>query len=143
MRIVILNGPNLNLLGQREPEVYGTLSLSAIENGLKKRFPNLEFVFLQSNLEGELVSWLQQFGFTEADKTKGIVINPGGYSHTSVAIADAIAACKVPVVEAHLSNIHAREAYRHQSITGAKAKGILTGFGESSYWLAIEYVSSL
>lgn len=140
MTIVILNGPNLNLLGQREPETYGNQTLEGIVEKLSKDFPDIHFVHHQSNLEGELIQWIQQYGIFNREKVTGIVINPGGYSHTSVALADALAMCKVPVVEVHLSNIYAREEYRHRSLTGAKCKGVITGFGDTSYWLAVNYL---
>lgn len=140
MTIVILNGPNLNLLGQREPDIYGSLTLEQLVEGLVKDFPEIAFIHHQSNLEGELVNWIQQYGIYNKEKVSGIVINPGGYSHTSVAMADALTMCKVPVVEVHLSNIYAREEFRHKSITGARCKGVISGFGSSSYWLAINYL---
>ena len=140
MTIAILNGPNLNLLGQREPEIYGTQTLSDMMQQLAVDFPNVTFVHHQSNLEGDLVNWVQQYGFHAATRVNGIIINPGGYSHTSVAIADAIAAATVPVAEAHISNIHAREPHRHTSLTGAQCKGIVTGFGYSSYWMAVSWM---
>lgn len=143
MKIVIINGPNLNLLGQREPAIYGSESLDDLINQLKFRFPEIEFVALQSNLEGDLVNWVQEWGFKRPNEIKGIIINPGGYSHTSVAIADAIGASKIPVIEVHISNIHAREEYRHNSITGSKCKGIITGLGTDGYRLAIDYLLNI
>jgi 3-dehydroquinate dehydratase II len=140
MRIAIINGPNLNLLGKREPEIYGSLSLSDIISKLKNDFKELEFVDFQSNLEGELINKVQEFGFTNGSKRDAIIINPGGFSHTSVALADAIAACTIPVVEVHLSNIYAREEYRHSSITGSKCVGVISGFSYLSYWLAVNYI---
>jgi 3-dehydroquinate dehydratase-2 len=141
MKIAIINGPNLNLLGQREPAVYGSLTLENLIEKLKNDFPGSEFEHYQSNLEGELINKIQEIGFVNAGGTAGIVINPGGFSHTSVALADAIAVSKIPVVEVHLSNIYAREAYRHNSITGSKCIGVISGFGYSSYWLAVNYIS--
>ncbi len=140
MRILIVNGPNLNLLGKREPGVYGQESLENLNEELKATYPTIQFDFFQSNLEGELVNIIQKNGLLNAQKPNGIIINPGGYSHTSVAIADAIAASTIPVVEVHISNIHAREEFRHTSITGSKCSGIITGFGKLSYWLAVEYI---
>ncbi|HLP10997.1 MAG TPA: type II 3-dehydroquinate dehydratase [Flavobacteriales bacterium] len=140
MKIAIINGPNLNLLGQREPAIYGSLSLDGIMDKLRNDFPGVEFEHYQSNLEGELINKVQEIGFVNAGNTAGIVINPGGFSHTSVALADAIAVCKIPVVEVHLSNIYARESYRHSSITGSKCVGVISGFGYSSYWMAVSYV---
>lgn len=140
MKIVIINGPNLNLLGTREPEIYGYKTIEQINNDLRTSFPEVEFICLQTNLEGEIVSYIQQYGVLKHSDVTGIVINPGGYSHTSVAIADAIAACKVNVIEVHLSNIYGREAFRHNTVTGAKALGIISGFGELSYWMAVSYL---
>ena len=135
MKLKIINGPNLNLLGQREPEIYGGRNLGDIQQLLEKRFPDIDFHHLQSNIEGELIDEIQN----SDQKYDGIILNAGGYSHTSVALADAIAAISTPVVEVHLSNIHAREAFRHHSITGAKCVGIISGFGAESYVLAVEY----
>lgn len=142
MKIAIINGPNLNLLGQREPAIYGSLSLDGIMDKLRNDFPGVEFEHYQSNLEGELINKVQEIGFVNAGHTVGIVINPGGFSHTSVALADAIAVSKIPVVEVHISNIYARESYRHSSITGSKCVGVISGFGYSSYWMAVSYVLS-
>ncbi len=140
MRIAIINGPNLNLLGKREPEIYGSLTLNDIISKLKNDFKELDFVDFQSNLEGELINKVQEFGFNEASKRDAIIINPGGFSHTSVALADAIGASTIPVVEVHLSNIYAREEYRHSSITGSKCVGVISGFSYLSYWLAVNYI---
>ena len=135
MQIVLINGPNLNLLGTREPEIYGHETLDDIINGLKAKYPDVEFVSLQSNVEGEIINWLQQYGFS-AD---GIIINAGGYTHTSVAIADAVAAIKTPVVEVHISNILAREEFRHTSLIAPHSIGIISGFGAKGYSLAVNY----
>ena len=135
MKIVIINGPNLNLLGTREPEIYGHETLDDIINGLKTKYPDVEFVSLQSNVEGEIINMLQQYGFS-AD---GIIINAGGYTHTSVAIADAVAAIKTPVVEVHISNILAREEFRHTSLIAPHSIGIISGFGAKGYSLAVNY----
>ncbi|HYG52954.1 MAG TPA: type II 3-dehydroquinate dehydratase [Flavobacteriales bacterium] len=143
MRIAVINGPNLNLLGEREPAIYGSLSLDGIRKKLKADFPDIEFEHYQSNIEGELINKIQESGFINAADTAGIVINPGGFSHTSVALADAIAVSKIPVIEVHISNIYAREAYRHSSITGAKCTGVISGFGYSGYWLAVSYIKTL
>jgi 3-dehydroquinate dehydratase II len=143
MRVAILQGPNLNLLGERETDIYGTIRLDEIHDNLVAAFPGITFSFKQSNLEGELINWIHEFGFHKNTRYDGIIINPGGYSHTSVAIADAIGACVVPVVEAHISNIYAREEYRHTSITGSKCNGVITGFGPLSYWLAVNYLVRL
>src|SRR6266481_1092514 len=125
MTIAIINGPNLNLLGKREPGIYGSQSFEEFLVGLMKKYPQVSFSYYQSNVEGELVNELQRVGF-EAD---GIILNPGGYTHTSVAIGDAIAAIKTPVVEVHISNVYAREEFRHKSLITSKCAGLITGFG--------------
>jgi len=132
-RIVIINGPNLNLLGKREPEIYGHQTFDDFAMMLKKEFPEHTFEIFQSNVEGEIINLLHNQGF----KADGIIINAGGYTHTSVAIADAIAAIPSPVVEVHISNIHSREPYRHNSLLAANCKGVITGFGLNSYRLAL------
>src|SRR6516225_6913709 len=119
MQITIINGPNLNLLGTREPEVYGSQTFEQYFVSLKQLFPEVQFHYFQSNVEGELINELQRVGFS-AD---GIILNPGGYTHTSVAIGDAIAAIKTPVIEVHISNVHAREEFRRLSHVSGKAKG--------------------
>lgn len=134
MKIQIINGPNLNLLGLREPGIYGNQSFDEYIKTLRNMYSILEIDYFQSNVEGELINKLHEVGFTY----DGIVINGGAYTHTSVAIADAIAAIKTPVVEVHISNIYAREEYRHVSLTGKNCKGVLTGFGMDGYRLAIE-----
>ncbi|MBI2620040.1 MAG: type II 3-dehydroquinate dehydratase [Ignavibacteriales bacterium] len=134
MRILVINGPNLNLLGKREPEKYGTLSLWDIENQLKKKFESVKFEFYQSNVEGEIVNFLQK---AMDGMTDGIILNAGGYTHTSVAIRDAVAALKVPVIEVHLTNPHAREEFRHMSLMTGVCKGVIAGFGVLSYELAV------
>lgn len=136
MKIAILNGPNLNLLGKREPEVYGNLSFNEYFDELKKKFHHIEFSYFQSNVEGELINELQRVGFS----VDGIVFNPGGYTHTSVAIGDTIAAITAPVVEVHISNIHAREDFRKISHVSAKAKGTIAGLGLKGYELAVEFL---
>jgi len=133
MNIAIINGPNLNLLGTREPEVYGSKTFDAYLAELKLLFPAVEFSYFQSNVEGELINELQRVGFTY----DGIIINPGGYTHTSVAIGDAIAAITTPVVEVHISNVHAREEFRKLSHVSAKAKGTIMGLGLKGYELAV------
>lgn len=138
--IAIVNGPNLNLLGRREPEIYGTESFDDFLASMRRRFPSEELVYFQSNVEGELVTALQDYGYTSG--CRGIVLNPGAYSHYSVAIADAVSALPVPVVEVHISNIHAREEFRHTTLTGAKARGIIAGLGLDGYRLAVEYLLS-
>jgi len=135
MRIAIINGPNLNLLGTREPEVYGSMTFEQYFEGLKTVFPSVEFSYFQSNVEGELIDELQRVGFS----FDGIVINPGGYTHTSVAIGDAIAAIRTPVIEVHISNVHAREEFRRLSHVSAKARGTIAGLGLRGYELAVRY----
>ncbi len=138
MKIAIINGPNLNLLGTREPEVYGSTTFEQYFQQLQQQFPQVTFSYFQSNIEGELVNYLQQNGFN-AD---GIVLNPAAYTHTSVAIGDAIAAIKTPVVEVHISNVHAREAFRQVNYVSAKAVGTITGLGLKGYQLAVEFLLS-
>lgn len=135
MKILILNGPNLNLLGKREPETYGNLSFEDFLNILKKRFAQVEFDYYQSNVEGELINQLHEAGFSYT----GIILNAGAYTHTSVALHDAIAAIKTPVVEVHISNIYAREEFRHKSLITSKCAGLITGFGMEGYALAVQY----
>ena len=135
MKIVIINGPNLNLLGTREPEIYGNQTLENMMDSLKEEFPQVDIVSLQSNVEGEIINWLQQYGFS-AD---GIIINAGGYTHTSVAIADAVAAIKTPVVEVHISNVHQREEFRHKSVTAPACVGQICGLGLYGYEAAMGY----
>ncbi|WP_157566887.1 type II 3-dehydroquinate dehydratase [Mucilaginibacter arboris] len=134
MKIQIINGPNLNLLGVREPSVYGNASFTDYFSELKQRYPEIDFSYFQSNKEGELIDKIQEVGFDY----DGIVLNAGGYTHTSIAIADAIAAVKTPVVEVHISNVHQREAFRHHSYLSANCKGVILGFGLDSYRLAVE-----
>lgn len=135
-KIVIINGPNLNLLGKREPEIYGNVSFDEYFGKLKSLFSDLELTYFQSNIEGEIINCLQEHGFS-AD---GIILNAGGYSHTSVAIADAVGSIKAPVVEVHISNIYAREEYRHHSLTASKCTGSITGLGLAGYELAIKFL---
>ena len=134
MKIQIINGPNLNLLGLREPTIYGSEGFDSYISQLRNLYSIIEIDYYQSNVEGELINKLHEVGFSY----DGIIINAGGYTHTSVALADAIAAIKTPVVEVHISNIYAREGYRHVSLTGKNCKGVLTGFGLDGYRLAIE-----
>ncbi|MCZ4243743.1 type II 3-dehydroquinate dehydratase [Pedobacter punctiformis] len=134
MKIQIINGPNLNLLGVREPSIYGNEGFDDYVKQLRTVYAILEIDYFQSNVEGEIINKLHEVGFSY----DGIILNAGGYTHTSVAIADAIAAIKTPVVEVHISNIYAREEYRHVSLTGKNCKGVLTGFGMNGYRLAIE-----
>jgi 3-dehydroquinate dehydratase-2 len=140
MNILILNGPNLNLLGKRNPGVYGTGSLEELQEFLTKQFPDHSLEFYQSNLEGELINKVQQ---AMENGTEGLVINPGGYSHTSVALRDALEPLELPKVEVHISNIHAREEFREKSVTGAVMNGIITGFGPQSYVLGIQAIEQL
>jgi 3-dehydroquinate dehydratase II len=137
MKIAIINGPNLNLLGKREPEVYGSKTFEAYYEELKTLFPAVDFSYFQSNVEGELINELQRVGFSY----DGIIINPGGYTHTSVAIGDAIAGIKTPVIEVHISNVHAREDFRRLSHVSAKAKGTIAGLGLKGYELAVRVFS--
>lgn len=137
MRLLIINGPNLNLLGKREPEKYGQESLWDIENSLKQKFSDITFEFFQSNVEGEIVNFIQKAMSGMAD---GVILNAGGYTHTSVAIRDAVAALKVPVIEVHLTNIQAREEFRHISLLTPVCKGIVAGFGSKGYELAVRAI---
>lgn len=136
MKIAIINGPNLNLLGKREPGVYGNQSFEQYFEELKSKYSEVEFSYYQSNIEGELVNELQRLGF-ECD---GIVMNPAAYTHTSVAIGDAIAAIKAPVVEVHISNVYAREDFRKLSHVSGKSVGTITGLGLKGYDLAVQYL---
>lgn len=136
MKIAIINGPNLNLLGKREPEVYGSQSFEEYFKTLKSKFPTVDFHYYQTNVEGELINELQRIGF-EYD---GIILNPGGYTHTSVALGDCIAAIEAPIIEVHISNIHAREDFRKISHVSAKAKGSIVGLGMKGYELAISFL---
>jgi 3-dehydroquinate dehydratase II len=132
-KIVIINGPNLNLLGKRDPIVYGSQSFEDYLATLKKNNPSIKLQFFQSNIEGEIVNKLHQVGFEPC----GIILNAGGYTHTSVAIADAVAAISSPVIEVHISNVYSREEFRHHSLMAASCKGVIAGFGLNSYQLAI------
>jgi 3-dehydroquinate dehydratase II len=134
MKLQIINGPNLNLLGIREQSIYGNDDFETFLAGLRERFSVLEIDYFQSNIEGELINKLHEVGFSY----DGVILNAGGYTHTSVALADAIAAINTPVVEVHITNIYAREEYRHVSLTGKNCRGVLTGFGLQGYRLAIE-----
>ena len=134
MKIIIINGPNLNLLGVREQSVYGNKSFNEFYDDLKAEFKTITLEYFQDNVEGEIINKIHEVGFTY----DGIVLNAGGYTHTSVAIADAISAIKIPVIEVHISNIFAREEYRHNSLIAGKCKGSISGFGLNSYKLALE-----
>ncbi|MEE0975894.1 MAG: type II 3-dehydroquinate dehydratase [Muribaculaceae bacterium] len=135
MKILIINGPNLNLLGQREPGIYGSQSMEEYLDVLRQRTRNYEIEYFQSNHEGDIIDKLHQVGFDS--NYLGIVLNAGAYTHTSLAIADAISAIKVPVIEVHISNVHAREQVRHHSMISAVCRGVIAGFGMNSYNLAI------
>jgi len=134
MRISIINGPNLNLLGKREPEKYGSVSFEIFLDQLKEMYPLIEFEYFQSNIEGEIIDEIHRVGFS----SDGIIINAGGYTHTSVAISDAIASVNSPVVEVHITNIHAREEFRHRSLIARNCAGSIIGFGLDSYRLGVE-----
>ena len=135
MKIAIINGPNLNLLGKRETDIYGNESFDTYLQQLKNKFPTAEIIYFQSNVEGELINEIQRAGF-EFD---GIIFNPGGYTHTSVAIGDAVAAIQTPVIEVHISNIFAREEFRKLSHVSGKAVGVISGLGLKGYELALNY----
>ncbi|MEQ9262835.1 MAG: type II 3-dehydroquinate dehydratase [Owenweeksia sp.] len=134
MRIGIINGPNLNLLGKREPETYGTQDFDSFLDVLKKDYPHIEFEYVQSNTEGELVNQLHQMG----RNTDGIILNGAAYTHTSIALGDAVAAIGTPVVEVHISNVYQREIFRKSSYVSSHAKGLIAGFGLRGYRLAVE-----
>ena len=133
-KIQIINGPNLNLLGKREPTVYGNSSFEDYLDTLRARYPECEIAYYQSNVEGEMINKIHEVGFTY----DGIVLNAGAYTHTSIALHDAIKAVTTPVVEVHISNVHTRESFRHVSMLSAACKGVILGFGLDSYRLAVE-----
>ena len=134
MKIIIINGPNLNLLGTREKDIYGTETFESYFEKLKELFQVIDLAYYQSNVEGELINKLHAAGFSY----DGIILNAGGYTHTSVAIADAVASIKSPVIEVHISNVYSREEYRHISLIAKNCKGVIAGFGLDSYRLAVE-----
>jgi 3-dehydroquinate dehydratase-2 len=134
MKIQIINGPNLNLLGVREKSIYGNTDFESYLTELRKRYTNIEIDYYQSNVEGEIINKLHEIGFSY----DGVVLNAGAYTHTSIAIADAIAAIKTPVIEVHISNVYKREEFRHSSMLAANCKGVVAGFGMDSYRLAVE-----
>lgn len=136
MKIQIINGPNLNLLGTREPETYGNQTFEEYFAILKNRFSEIDLAYYQSNVEGELVNKLHEVGFS----VDAIILNAGAYTHTSVALHDAIAAIKTPVIEVHISNVYAREEFRHKSLITSKCVGLITGFGLEGYAMAIQYI---
>lgn len=135
MKIAIINGPNLNLLGKRETDIYGDMSFEKYLEDLKKKFPEVQFHYYQTNVEGELINEIQRVGFD----FDGIILNPGGYTHTSVALGDAIAGIKTKVVEVHISNVHAREDFRKLSHVSGKSVGSIIGLGLKGYELAVRY----
>jgi 3-dehydroquinate dehydratase-2 len=134
MKIIIINGPNLNLLGRREPEIYGAHSFDDYFKELQNKFSDVDLSYFQSNIEGEIIDKLHEVGFSY----DGVILNAAAYTHTSVGIGDAVKAIETTVVEVHISNVHAREEFRHQSFISANAKGVIVGFGLKSYDLAIE-----
>lgn len=134
MRIQIINGPNINLLGKREPDIYGSMSFTDYLEGLRLSYPDIKFDYFQSNIEGELIDVIQRVGY-EYD---GIILNAGAYTHTSIALQDAIRAITAPVIEVHISNIHKREEFRHKSMISCACVGVICGFGLDSYRLAVE-----
>ena len=138
MKIQIINGPNLNLLGKRETAIYGSQSFEDFFGELKKRFPSIDLHYYQSNVEGELINKIHEVGFS----FDGIIINAGAYTHTSVAIHDAIGGIKTPTVEVHISNVYTREEFRHKSLITSKCVGMMTGFGMEGYALALEFFKS-
>ncbi|MBB3055761.1 type II 3-dehydroquinate dehydratase [Mucilaginibacter gotjawali] len=138
MKIQIINGPNLNLLGVREKSIYGDSNFETYLEELRKRYPDISISYYQSNVEGEIINKIHEVGFS----FDGIILNAGAYTHTSIAIADAIAAIKTPVIEVHISNVYKREEFRHHSMLAASCKGVIAGFGMDSYRLAIESVLS-
>ena len=137
MKLAIINGPNLNLLGKREPTIYGNESFESFFEQLKHKFPHIVFSYFQSNVEGEIINELQRVGFS----SDGIILNPGGYTHTSVAIGDAVAAISTSVVEVHISNIFGREEFRKISLVSDRAAGVISGLGLKGYELAVLYFS--
>ena len=140
MKILIINGPNLNLLGRREPGIYGNNTMEYCLETLRKQYANIEIEYFQSNHEGAIIDKLHEVGFDES--YAGVVLNAGAYTHTSLAIADAISAIKLPVIEVHISNVHAREEVRHHSMISGVCRGVIAGFGLDSYRLAVEALSA-
>ena len=139
MKIQIINGPNLNLLGKREPGVYGATSFDDYLKQLRERYPQIQLDYYQSNVEGELIDKIHETGFDY----DGIILNAGAYTHTSIALQDAIRAVKTPVVEVHISNVHKREEFRHKSMISCACTGVICGFGMNSYRLAVEAIIEL
>jgi 3-dehydroquinate dehydratase-2 len=134
MKILIINGPNLNLLGRREPTIYGSLTFDEFLVDLKNNYSNVDLAYFQSNIEGEIIDKLHEVGFSY----DGVILNAGAYTHTSIAIGDAIKGIETPVIEVHISNVHSREDFRHVSYIAPNAKGVIAGFGLQSYELALE-----
>jgi len=139
MKISIINGPNLNLLGTRETDIYGKKNFGTFYEGLKSHYPNIKFKYFQSNIEGEIIDYIQKEGFS----SDGILLNAAAYTHTSVGIADAIKSIESPVIEIHISNTFSREEFRHKSFISPVAKGIIAGFGLDSYRLGVESINAL
>jgi 3-dehydroquinate dehydratase-2 len=139
VKILIINGPNLNLLGRREPSIYGSKSFDEYYDELLRKYNSIQLEYYQSNVEGELINKLHDEGFS----CQGIILNAGGYTHTSVALADAVAAIKTPVIEVHISNVYAREEYRHTSLIAKHCKGVIAGLGLDVYRLAVEHFVSV
>ena len=139
-KVQIINGPNLNLLGQREPGIYGSSTFESYLQQLRSQYPDVEILYYQSNVEGELINCIHSVGF-DTD-CRGIILNAGAYTHTSVALLDAIKAVKTPVVEVHISNVHQREEFRHHSMISAACRGVICGFGLDSYRLALEALTA-
>lgn len=135
-RVMIINGPNLNLIGKREQDIYGDQDFLTFFTALKQNFEEVQLEYFQSNVEGELINKLHEVGFS----FDGIIFNPGGYSHTSVALRDAVLGIKTPVIEVHISNLHAREEFRHQSLTAFGSIGVISGFGLWSYEMALQFL---
>lgn len=134
MKVQIINGPNLNLLGSREPDIYGQTAFDTFFKDLQSQYPTVELSYYQSNIEGELIDKMQEVGFTY----DGIILNAGAYTHTSIALLDCIRSLTTPVVEVHISNVHAREEFRHKSMISSACRGVIMGFGLNSYRLALE-----
>ncbi len=140
MKIVILNGPNLNLLGRREPSIYGTCSIEQVLVDIQRSYPEVHLEYHQSNHEGDLIDWIQAFGMNDGENVKGLVLNAGGYTHTSVALRDAVACCQVPVIEVHISDITQREEFRRVSLLTDVCAHSIIGHGTNGYKEAVEWI---
>ena len=140
MKIVILNGPNLNLLGRREPSIYGTCSMEQVLVDIQRSYPEVHLEYHQSNHEGDLIDWIQAFGMNDGENVKGLVLNAGGYTHTSVALRDAVACCQVPVIEVHISDITQREEFRRVSLLTDVCAHSIIGHGTNGYKEAVEWI---